>query len=73
MFFWIKFYSLPTSLSSFFSPPLLLVAGLETSILRFFAFSLIIEGTTEKVLEFKTPLKSFYIKNLGFVGQIMYF
>jgi hypothetical protein len=29
-----------------------------------FAFSLIIEGTTEKVLQFKMPLKSMYSKTL---------
>jgi hypothetical protein len=34
-----------------------------------FAFSLIIEGTTEKVLQFILPLKSIYNKNLGFVEQ----
>jgi hypothetical protein len=38
-------------------------------IARFFAFSLIIEGTTEKVLQFIMPLKSIYNKNLGFVEQ----
>jgi len=34
-----------------------------------FAFSLIIEGTTEKVL----PLKSIYNINFGFIEQKMYF
>jgi hypothetical protein len=32
-----------------------------------FAFSLIMEGATEKMLQFTTPLKSLYIKNLGFI------
>jgi hypothetical protein len=31
----------------------------------FFAFSLIKEGTTEKVLQFKMPLKSIYNKTLA--------
>jgi hypothetical protein len=39
----------------------------------FFAFSLIIEGATEKVLQFIMPVKSIYNKNLGFVGQKMFF
>jgi hypothetical protein len=34
-----------------------------------FAFSLIIEGTTEKVLQFILPLKSIYNKNLGFIEE----
>ncbi len=40
---------------------------------RFFAFSLIIEGTTEKVLQFTMPLKSINDKNLCFDQQKMYF
>jgi hypothetical protein len=32
-----------------------------------FAFSIIIEGTTEKVLQFIMPLKSIYNQNLGFI------
>ncbi len=40
---------------------------------RFFAFSLIIEGTTEKVLKFIMTLKLFYNRNFGFVLQKMYF
>jgi hypothetical protein len=32
-----------------------------------FAFSLIIESTTEKVLQFIMPLKSIYSQNLGFI------
>ncbi len=40
---------------------------------RIFAFSLIIEGTTEKVLQFIMPLKSIYNRNFGFIEQIMYF
>ncbi len=35
----------------------------------FFTFSLIIEGTTEKVLQFIIPLKSIYNENLGFSEQ----
>ncbi len=31
-----------------------------------FSFSLIIEGTTGKVLQFKMPVRSIYSKNLGF-------
>jgi hypothetical protein len=38
-----------------------------------FAFSLIAESTTEKVLQFQMPLKSIYNKNLGFIEQKMYF
>jgi hypothetical protein len=34
---------------------------------RLLAFSLIIEGTTEKVLQFIVVLKSIYNKNLGFI------
>ncbi len=35
----------------------------------FFTFSLIIEGTTEKVLKFKMPLKSVYDRNFGSIKQ----
>jgi hypothetical protein len=35
----------------------------------FFAFSWIIEGTTEKVLQFIMPLESIFNKNLGFVER----
>ncbi len=35
----------------------------------FFAFSLIEEGATEKVLDLIMPLKSIYNKNLGFNGR----
>jgi hypothetical protein len=38
-----------------------------------FAFLLIIEGTTEKVLQFIMQLKSIYHKNLGFIEQKMSF
>ncbi len=34
---------------------------------------MIIEGTTEKVVLFKVPLKSIYNQNLGFIEQKMYF
>ena len=34
-----------------------------------FAFSLIIEGTTEKVLQLIMPLKSTYNRNFGFIKQ----
>ena len=37
----------------------------------FFAFSLSIEGTTEKVLQFIMPLKSIYNRNFGFIEQKM--
>ena len=40
---------------------------------QFFLFSLILEGTTEKVLQFKMPLKSIYNRNFGFIEQKMYF
>ncbi len=39
----------------------------------FFVFSLIKEGTTEKVLQFIMPLKSVYNKIFGFIEQKMYF
>jgi hypothetical protein len=35
----------------------------------FFAFSLIIEGTTEKVLQFLMPLELIYSRNFGFIEQ----
>jgi hypothetical protein len=35
----------------------------------FFAFSLIIEGTTEKVLKFIMTLKSIHNRNFGFIVQ----
>ncbi len=38
-----------------------------------FAFSLIIGGTTEKVLQFIIPVESIYNKNFGFIEQKMYF
>ncbi len=38
-----------------------------------FAFSLIIEGTTEKMLKFIMPFKSIYNKNFDFIVQNMYF
>ncbi len=39
----------------------------------FFAFSLIIEGTTEKVLQFIMPFESIYSRNFGIIDQKMYF
>jgi hypothetical protein len=39
----------------------------------FFAFSIIVEGTTEKVLQFIMPLEFLYNKNLCFIEQKMYF
>ncbi len=36
---------------------------------RFFTILMIIEGATEKVLQFILPLKSIYIKNYGFNEQ----
>ncbi len=38
-----------------------------------FAFALIIDGTTEKVLQFVMPLKSIYSQNLGFIEQMVNF
>jgi hypothetical protein len=38
-----------------------------------FSFGLIIEGTTDKVLQFKMPLKSICNQTLGFIEQEMYF
>jgi hypothetical protein len=35
----------------------------------FFAFSIIIEGTTENVMQFIMPLKSIYNKNFGFIEK----
>jgi hypothetical protein len=39
----------------------------------FFAYSLIIEGTTEMALQFIMPLNSIYNRNFGFIEQKMYF
>jgi hypothetical protein len=39
----------------------------------FLNFSLIIEGATEKVLQFIMPLGSIYDQNIGFIEQILYF
>jgi hypothetical protein len=36
---------------------------------RIFAFSFIIEDTTEKVLQFIMPLKSIYNRNFGSIEQ----
>ncbi len=38
-----------------------------------FYILLIIEGTTEKVLQFIMPLKSIYNQNFGFIEHKMYF
>ncbi len=40
---------------------------------HFFAFSLVIEGTTEKVLQFMMPFQSIYNRNFGFIEQKMNF
>ncbi len=40
---------------------------------RFFKFALMIEGTTEKMLQFTMPLKSIYNQNIGFIEKEMYF
>jgi hypothetical protein len=40
---------------------------------NFFAFSLIIEGTTEKVLQFKMLLKAICNRNFGFIEQTKLF
>ncbi len=37
------------------------------------AFSMIIEGTTEQVLQFTMPLESINSRNFGFIEQKMYF
>ncbi len=39
----------------------------------FFWFSLIIEGTTEKVLQFIMPLRSIYNQSIGVIEQILFF
>ncbi len=36
---------------------------------HFCAFSLVIEGTAEKALQFIMPIKSIYNKNLGFTQR----
>ncbi len=41
----------------------------SNGIAHFFAFSLVIEGTTEKVLQFMMPVKLIYNKNHGFIEQ----
>ncbi len=51
----------------------LIVVGQVSMEQRVFAFSLIIEGTTEKVLQFIMPLKSINNRNFGFIEQKMYF
>ena len=38
-----------------------------------FSFGLIIEGTTEKVLQFKIPLRSICNQTLGLIKKEMYF
>ncbi len=38
-----------------------------------FCIFMIVEGSTDKVLQFIMPLKSIYSKNLGFVEQKMVF
>jgi hypothetical protein len=38
-----------------------------------FVFSFIVEGSTEKVLQFLMPFKSIYNKNLCVIEQKMYF
>jgi hypothetical protein len=40
---------------------------------HFFAFSLIIEGATEKALKFLMPFKSICDRNFCFIEQKMYF
>ncbi len=40
---------------------------------RFFAFSLIIDGITNKVFQFIMPLKPIYNRNFGFIEQKIYF
>jgi hypothetical protein len=43
--------------------------GIANETARFFAFSLIIEGTTEKVLKFLIPIVSIFNQTLGFNGK----
>jgi hypothetical protein len=38
-----------------------------------FAILFIIEGTTEKVMQYIMPLKSIYNRNFGFIEHKMYF
>ncbi len=38
----------------------------------FFTFSMIVEGATENVLQFKMPVESIYNKNLEVVEQKMF-
>jgi hypothetical protein len=40
---------------------------------HFFAFSLVIEGTTKEVLKFIMPYNSIYDRLFGFIEQKMYF
>ena len=40
---------------------------------RFLKFALMIEGATEKMLQFTMPLKSIYNRNVGFIEQKIYF
>jgi hypothetical protein len=56
------FQLLKRSVSLYFFPKL-------NGTARFFAFSLIIEGTKEKLSLFITPLKSIYNKNVGFTEE----
>ncbi len=53
--------------------PRLIYLTVDNGSAHFFAFSLIIEATTEKMLQLKMPLKSIYIINLGFIEQKMYY
>ncbi len=48
------------------------LSRLSNGTAHFFAFWLIIEGATEKVLQFILQLKSIYYKNLGFIEQKMF-
>ncbi len=51
----------------------LFVVKLKVMEQYFFAFSLIIEGTTEKVSQIIMPLKSIYNRNVSFIEQKLYF
>jgi hypothetical protein len=51
------------------SPHFAAILSFKTMEQHIFAFSLIIEGTTEKALQFIMPLKTIYHQNLGFIEQ----
>jgi hypothetical protein len=65
---------LPIQLSRFTHPDFIVSNGEENNgTAHFFSFSLTIDVTTEKVLQFIMPLKSIYNRNFGLTEQKMYF